>query len=243
MKSAIIHIILTVIYSASKGIKSWKILLTILSKLARIPLKICAKLCNSLKKIIYSEEFIHRHKTAPQHFTRNRSLPFPTLILFLINFLKRSLQSELDSFFQTLQNTLTPIREVTKGAFSRARLKLKHSAFTELNHHLILFFERHFSLRTWHGFRLLAIDGSTLRLPNTPDIAKHFGTHPDSTERSRPMARASQLYDCLNRITLHASINPYRGDERDLAVEHGSFLQENDLVLLDRGYPAFWFFA
>jgi len=125
----------------------------------------------------------------------------------MINFLKRSLQSELDSFFQAVQGALTPVREVSKSAFSHARLKLKHSAFLELNHAVVLFFTRHFASRTWHGFRLLAIDGTTLRLPDTPDMVKHFGTEPES---SRPMARASQLYDVLNRITLHAAVNPFR---------------------------------
>jgi hypothetical protein len=57
------------------------------------------------------------------------------------------------------------------------------------------------------------------------------------------MARASQLYDLLNRITLHASLDAYRVDERDLALSHGPYLRENDLLLLDRGYPAFWLFA
>jgi len=57
------------------------------------------------------------------------------------------------------------------------------------------------------------------------------------------MARASQLYDLLNRLTLHAVLHPYRIDEREMALFHGPSLQQNDLLVLDRGYPAFWFFA
>lgn len=200
-------------------------------------------MCNSLKKLIHSDSFVLRHKTAPQHFTRIRCLPFPTLILFLVNFLKQSLQPELDSFFQTLQGALAPVRQVTKGAFSRARLKFKSTAFTELNQHVIEFFEEHFPRRTWHGFRLLAIDGTILRLPNLLEVIRHFGTQPDASSHAGAMARASQLYDYLNRITLHAELHSYRAAERDLALAHGPFLQENDLVLLDRGYPAFWFLA
>jgi hypothetical protein len=161
----------------------------------------------------------------------------------MINFNKRSLQSELDSFFQTLKGTLTPIREVTKGAFCHARLKLMYSAFIELNRHLISFFTMHFPLRTWHGFRLLAIDGTTFQIPKTAETLEHFGTQPDSAHLDCPMARSSQLYDILNHLTLDAVIHPYRVDERELAVSHASAFQPNDLVLLDRGYPAFWFFA
>lgn len=211
--------------------------------MAWIPLKFCANLCNHLKNLFSSPSFINRHKTAPQHFTRNRSLPFATVILFLINFLKRSLQSELDSFFQTLHGSATPNREITKSAFVQARGKLRYQAFTELNQHLISFVERHSSLKTWNGFRLLAIDGTTLQIPKTPKGIEHFGTQPDATQTFRPMARASQLYDLLNRLTLHAVLHPYRVDERELALFHGPSLQKNDLLLLDRGYPAFWFFA
>jgi hypothetical protein len=57
----------------------------------------------------------------------------------------------------------------------KARRKLKYQAFLELNHRIGGFFENRFCVKTWHGFRLLAADGSTLRLPHTEDIRKHFG--------------------------------------------------------------------
>ncbi|MCP4583386.1 MAG: IS4 family transposase [candidate division Zixibacteria bacterium] len=200
-------------------------------------------MCNHLKKIVVSSSFINRHKTAPEYFTRDRKLPFPTLIIFLINFIKRSLQSELDSFFQTLNGALTPISEVTKSAFVQARNKIHHDAFTELNQHLISFVENNSTMKTWNGFRLLAIDGTTLRLPKTPKVIKHFDTQPNATDAPRPMAQASQIYDVLNRLSIHAALNPYRIDERELAMQHGSYIMPNDLLILDRGYPAFWFFS
>ena len=54
------------------------------------------------------------------------------------------------------------------------------------------------------------------------------------------MARASQLFDPLNRISVDAIISPKHIGERELAA----FLKllPEDLVLLDRGYPAYWLF-
>jgi len=161
----------------------------------------------------------------------------------MINFLKQSLQSELDSFFQTLKNSLTPIRSVTKGAFTRARSKFNYEAFIELNQSLIDYTDKHAPLRTWHGFRLLAVDGTTIQVPTNPKTSKFFDDKSDLIQPCRPMARASQLYDLLNQLTLDATIRPYREGERELALEHGPSLLQNDLVLLDRGYPAFWFYA
>ncbi|MBZ0258190.1 IS4 family transposase [bacterium] len=174
---------------------------------------------------------------------RNRRLPFPLIILFMLNFLKRSLQFELDSFFQALNQSQTLLRTVTKSAFCRDRSKFSHRAFIELNHALVDYMEAHAPLKTWCGLRLLAMDGTTLRLPNNPATLEHFGSQPDSAQRNRPMARASHLYDLLNCFTLDAAIHPYRVDERELALQHGPSLQPGDLLLLDRGYPAFWFFA
>jgi len=51
------------------------------------------------------------------------------------------------------------------------------------------------------------------------------------------------LFDALNGITIDAIISPKDKGERILAAEHMKHLSPGDLVLLDRGYPAFWLFA
>ena len=60
----------------------------------------CAKLIDYLKNIIHSQHFLERHRNAPTDFTRQRKLPFQTLILFMINLIKGSYQDELDHFFK-----------------------------------------------------------------------------------------------------------------------------------------------
>lgn len=47
-----------------------------------------------------------------------------------------------------------------------------------LNERLVAAFAQAFPLRRWHGLRVLATDGSTLRLPLTPDVIAHFGAPP-----------------------------------------------------------------
>ena len=56
------------------------------------------------------------------------------------------------------------------------------------------------------------------------------------------MARASLLFDPLNRISIDAIISPKHIGERELAARHFLNLLPEDLVLLDRGYPAYWLF-
>ena len=215
-----------------------------LSQLARNLLsKICAELFGFIKQIITSPDFIHRHRQKPTDFSRKRKLPAHALIAFLLSFLRGSYQNELDRYFNILNRSETIKRVVSKAAFTKARMKLKYQAFIELNHKLNQFFENHFRLKTWRDFRLLAIDGSTIRLPHTEDIQNHFGVWKVRQGRPSPMARLSQLFDPLNKITVDAIISPKSQGERQLAANHLLHLMPNDLLLLDRGYPAWWLFA
>ena len=203
----------------------------------------CAKLIEYIKDIINSDNFITHHKEKPSDFTRQRKLPFQTLIFYMMNLISGSYQRELNNFFQTLMGIDVPKRFVSKVALSKARLKLKYEAFIELNRHLVLYFYRHFeSVSKWHGFNLLVVDGSLIRLPRIKKIAEHFGAwHPTKGDKC-PMARASQLFDPLNRISVDAILSPKHIGERELAAQHFLKLLAGDLVLLDRGYPAYWLF-
>lgn len=205
--------------------------------------KICAKFVDSIKDIILSDEFLVKFRNSPTAFTRNRKLPFHFLILFLINFVKRSYQDELDYFFKTIKGFKVAKRVVNKAALSTARKNLNYKAFIELNKHQADLFYNEFSPISWRGFRLVCFDGTLLRLPDAPEIKEHFGQWGSGKGDPCPMARGSQMFDPLNKITLDAIISPMSIGERQLAIQHCDNLCAGDLVLLDRGYPAFWLFA
>jgi hypothetical protein len=203
---------------------------------------ICAKIIEFIKQLITSPDFVARHRQHQNDFTRQRKLPFHVLIVFLINFVRGSYQDELDKFFKTICRFDVAKRVVSKVALTKARMKLKFEAFVDLNLHLVHHFEKHFKPRTWYGFRMLAIDGSTTRLPMTEAIAQHFGVWNGRQGAPSPMARVSQLFDALNKITVDAIIKPKSIGERELAAQHLLNVMPNDLILLDRGYPAWWLF-
>ena len=202
----------------------------------------CANLSKLIEKIIKDPDFVDRHRTTPQSFTRDRILSFHILVLFLINFIKGSYQDELDNFFKNIKGYKVARRIVTKSALSRARKKLKHQAFIEMNRQQVTFFNTEFQPCTWNGYRLVAFDGSTVRLPHQKEIIDHFGTWAVHKGKDCPLARLSQMYDTLNKISIDAIISPKEIGERKLAAQHCKHLQSDHLVLLDRGYPAFWLF-
>ena len=108
------------------------------------------------------------------------------MLLFLLNLVKGALQRELDDFFQVLHGTDVAERAVTKSALCAARQKLKPSAFIDLNRHLVRRWAHEVAVRRWHGFDVRAIDGSTLRLPDTPDAIATFGQMFPPTALRRP---------------------------------------------------------
>lgn len=191
-----------------------------------------------------SDDFFQCHRTSTQAFIRNRSLPFHVVFLFLINLIKDSLQTELDNFFKTWLHLEFPLRKVTKSAFSQARKKLHHQAFIELDKDQVSYFYQSCDYNKWHGYRLIAIDGSTARLPNSDKIVEEFGIA-DTSETGTPviLARLSQCYDMLNHITVDAKLSNYHTGEHELAEEHIDYLKKGDLALFDRNYASFWLFS
>lgn len=133
---------------------------------------------------------------------------------------------------------------VSKGAFSQARQKLKHEAFVALDKVQINHFYDQMSVKKWKGFRLIGIDGSTSRLPNSKSIIDTYGIA-DISETNTPiiLSRLSQAYDLLNHITIDAQFSQYSDNEHDMALEHLDFLKPGDLTLYDRNYGSFWLFA
>jgi hypothetical protein len=203
-----------------------------------IPARSCLKIVQKLTNKLDDPEFIEIHKRAPQDFTRQRTLTFKHLVLFLLNQPQSALQTELDQFFHVLQQAPFESRQVTAQAFSKARHKLLPETFQSLNQALQKQLEQFDLHPTWHGLRLLAIDGSDCHLPLEEAQARFFGTH-----QALPVARLSTLYDVLSAQTLHGLAITQVVDERSCAELHLDHAPAHSLILFDRGYPAHWLFA
>jgi hypothetical protein len=189
--------------------------------------------------------FKQKHRLSPSAFTRNRRLNFPTLLLYLLNLRKQLNQIESDQFFKHLYGHESASQIISKSALSAARKQLSFKAFIDLNHELNNdFYQDYKKLKTWKGFRLCAIDGSSVRLPNEADITDHFGLQKGKPNQADcPMVMASVFYDVLNKIVIDSSINSNGTSERLCASQHLDHAGKNDLVVYDRGYMGFWLFA
>jgi len=189
---------------------------------------------------IHSTEFLKNHRKKPTDFTRNRTLTFPRLISFMLNALNGSIQAELVRFFNVIDDSYLSTKSVTTAAFCKARLKLSHQAFIELNDDLVQEFYEAATIDKWQGHRLLAVDGSVTQLPSSDELFEHFGKA--RSHAAMPAVRLSQLYDVKNNITLDLQVQSHATGEREMALKHLNKTQAGDLVVYDRGYPAVWFY-
>lgn len=185
--------------------------------------------------------FIAAHRVNPTAFTRRRCLGFAVVVALLLGGFRSGLTALLDEFFQQLTGTLE--RQVTKSALSQARYKLKASAFTALNEEVLVWAEAQQPAPRWHGWRVMAGDGTTLRLPCWPDTQATFGVQMQYDGYPFVLARAMGLYAPASGLMHRALLGPYATDERSLLIELLPSLKADDLLVLDRGFPAYWLLA
>jgi hypothetical protein len=192
-----------------------------------------------LKQALFSPEWIKRFRLSEKAFTRLRDLPFHRLVALLLNLRKGSTEQELEGFFATLEEQPQASATPTPAAVCKGRKRLSAEVFPALNCHAIETFRAGCGTPLWHGFRLLAVDGTTLRLPNNADLEAYFGAQPSGPI----LARASMLYDIGHELVVDFQLAAYCVSEHELAIAHLEAARPEDLLIYDRGYPAFWLMA
>jgi hypothetical protein len=130
---------------------------------------------------------------------------------------------------------------MSEQSFSEARAKIKWEAFAEL--HKMTVNETYSKYyKTWHGYRVLAVDGTKLQLPSESCLREYFGA--TGKGATAVTGQASALYDVYNKILVDARLEPLKTSEIELAKTHivelcklPSFGKE--CIIFDRGYACF----
>jgi hypothetical protein len=134
--------------------------------------------------------------------------------------------------------------EVSEEAFAKARKLMPMSFWTALLMLLAQKFEQeHESLLRWNGFRLLAIDGTSVTLPDWKKLKEHYGTAKNGRRRGKTQARMVMLQSPLTRIPLGYEVSPLSVGEITLAERLIVQLRRDDLLLMDRGFFSYGLFC
>ena len=136
-----------------------------------------------------------------------------------------SVQTELDHLFAQLHGSPVRTRQVSAQSFSKARRGFSAELFSLANERLLELFAPHIEAHRWNGLRVIAADGSRLQ------VSTRAGAHLDVDHQ------AFALYIAGAELTLHASLHPADGSERQMLFEALDHVQPiTDLLVLDRGF-------
>lgn len=197
---------------------------------------------------IYSKVFQYDHRIGKKSFTRERKLTFPTVFSMILKLVTKSLSIECE-WLEPNPSRIAP----SKQAFSKARYKIAHTGFQELLDLSIDTLYRNPQAGTWRGYRVIAADGSSLRLPDSPEIESEFGRfkcNGESLKSKEPiLGRVSLFVDLCSSLILSARLASWSIGEQTLAEEQlpevvnklRSLGQEQILFVYDRGYPSYQF--
>lgn len=195
----------------------------------------------TLSKFIHSDEFANEARCSERSFTRSRKMPLPQLTAFLINGVKRSLQTELIDFADFVLDDSS--KTMTASALCQARSNLNPDAMRALLRKQYQQICEQIAAPTWLGYQLFAVDGTTLRLPEHDVCREHFGGQTDARGQKCPMARSVVLYDVARNCVADAEFGSYHVGEQAMAAKLFGSLGSRDLVLYDRGFPSRSLFA
>ncbi len=129
---------------------------------------------------------------------------------------------------------------VSAQAFSQARQRMPPEFWVALFILLGEQFERLYGdVIRWQHFRLLAVDGSRLDLPDYPALRQHFGTAKNALGGHNAQAQLVLAQFPLARLPYAYALEPVQCGEVSLARRLLRGLRGEDLVLLDAGYLSY----
>lgn len=173
---------------------------------------------------------------------RHRRLPAQQVVWLVIGlalYRHRSIAQVLAELDLALPNDASPF--VTNGAVTKARSRLgcepvewlfrkSAKAWSDQDKDSYLF----------NGLALLAMDGTSLRTPDSAANRAHFGAqrYAKGTVASYPQVRAATLTHVPTHLVVDARFGPYATTEKDFAMELVGSISDDSLTVVDKGFFA-----
>jgi hypothetical protein len=175
-------------------------------------------------------------KNPCKDFTRNRKLPFESVVHLLISMGGNSIYKEL------LESSGYDVNTATSSAFIQQRDKILPCAFEFLLHE---FNQSHTVIKTYRDYRLLATDGSDLHIPTNPYDSETF-FQPKEDRKGYNLLHLNAMYDLCNRFYVDTIIQPgkHKNEHKALVDMVGrSNVKDKVIVIGDRLYESYNNFA
>ncbi|HEX6340861.1 IS4 family transposase [Umezawaea sp.] len=136
-----------------------------------------------------------------------------------------------------------PWRVPTTAAISRARVKLGPAPLKALFEQVAKPLAGPTTRGSWYrNWRVLAIDGTTFDVPDTPENTQRFGRPGSGRAAARgdraafPQVRVVAVAECGTHAIVAATLGPITKAEATLGRELFSGLRKGELLIADRGF-------
>jgi len=171
-------------------------------------------------------------------FTRERKMTSYDFVCYLLFQKGRTTNMELINYFKEKNQRYE--QTITKQAFSKQRMNIKSELFMDITKSYVSDRYKEKEIKTFKRYKVLAIDGSVLELPNTKELREEYAT-PKYKNGSVARARISSLYDVENDYIVDSIIESYGKTERELAILNLNNAKEmmdikQSIIIFDRGY-------
>lgn len=194
-----------------------------------------------LREHVNSDQFLEQFRR-PKTFVRHRKLTMKQTVAYLLYSRKRSMDLDLSAIQRQIPDIEFP--DVSRQAVSKARKGILPDLFKELFDEQVETVYKHVSCsKNWFGYRVFAVDGSTLEIPLSADTAAEFGAVTSSNNHDVFWVEGllSTIYDVFLDLIVDGQIYAKGTGEREPAREHWTRLKELDLaesalLIFDRGY-------
>jgi hypothetical protein len=163
------------------------------------------------------------------------------LVISLALFRRLSIQNILRRLGKPLGGADLWEEEPSSAAVVKARNRLGVKPMKYVAQELARSLRKEFFPQSrWRGMELLIIDGSTFKVPDSPENAKHFGYPGASRGKTAfPQMRAAFLSSATHRFIWAQRFSPYSVGELTLTMELVEEVPEGSLVLIDRNFFAY----
>lgn len=179
---------------------------------------------------------------------RSRSLPAHVVVYFVV-----ALSVFSDSYEEVIRKLVNGMRFArtwsrdwkvpTTSALSQARVRLGEKPLAQLFDRVAVPVAKAGTPGAWLGrWRLMAIDGVMIDIPDTPENVAEYDKAEGGTRRPFPQTRTVGLSECGTHAVLGAAMGTIRQGERHLAMQLTSRISPDMLITADRGFYSFELF-
>jgi hypothetical protein len=189
---------------------------------------------NYLSSKIKAEEFKANYKVNQKDFTRDRTLSFSLVTVFILTGIKMSLGNRIRKFFKSLgdvKNLVAP------SSIYKARKKIKYELYKRLTKETVyIYYHRNKYVKRWRNRLLWAVDGSSINLPNSEETRAYYSKATNQTSTVQIQGLGTFLYDVLNEVIINAELTEKKYEVDvvlDTVTQHYA---EDAIIIYDRGY-------